>query len=92
MYFVYRAAGKSPHVIINHLHRDRMDPNCDIERACFNNALAEDAYTAYHGFIEQAQRNTRARGLLLDIHGQVISVVCTCIILCKSKCVLCIVI
>ena len=58
-------------MIINHLHRERMDPNCDREKGSFCNKTAEEAWTAYHSFIETAQRAVAGAGLLLDIHGQV---------------------
>lgn len=64
-----------PHVIINHLHRSKMDPNREVGLGAFGDPLAIQAWQSYHSFIDIAktyieQQYQAARGLLLDIHGQ----------------------
>jgi len=64
--------GCYPHVIINRLHRTKLDANRAIGEAADGNPLSEEAWTAYHDFIGVAQDSVDRsfqRGLFLDIHG-----------------------
>ena len=61
---------KRPYVIINHLHRMKVDVNTDLERGTFGVPIAVEAWKAYHSFIEKAKREIGGPGLLIDIHGQ----------------------
>eukprot|EP00004_Rigifila_ramosa_P024384 TRINITY_DN7051_c0_g1_i2.p1 TRINITY_DN7051_c0_g1~~TRINITY_DN7051_c0_g1_i2.p1 ORF type:complete len:216 (-),score=46.69 TRINITY_DN7051_c0_g1_i2:7-654(-) len=66
-------SGKAPHVIINNLARIKLDPNREIDEAACGVEEAEEAFLAYHGFIEQARLNVSAtygKGLYVDMHGQ----------------------
>ena len=63
--------GKRPHVIICHIHRSKLDMNCDKEKATFCVKTAVEAWTAYHKFIADAKQSFNgSTGLFLDIHGQ----------------------
>ena len=73
---VYRAlvaqTGRHPHVIINRLHRRKMDANRYLEEAAEGNAGAETAWTEFHAFTDQAKTQVRddwGAGLYLDLHG-----------------------
>ena len=58
-----------PALVINTLHRSRLDPNRDKDEAAFGVAEAELAWDAYHGAVQQARTAMTGAGLLLDIHG-----------------------
>ena len=74
---------KVPYIVVNHLHRTKMDANREIKEAALGDPIAEEAWEAYHHFITDAQLkvesyfgtliNTKGQkgivGLLLDIHG-----------------------
>jgi len=64
-----RKTGHRPHVIINNLHRVKLDSNCDQNEATFEVPEVVDAWLAYHNFIELAKKNIGKAGLFLDIHG-----------------------
>lgn len=69
---VYDETGCYPHLIINHLHRRKMDGNRDIVEAADGNPIAEQAWTDFHGFIELADSNVMAnygQGIVFDLHG-----------------------
>lgn len=61
-----------PHIIINHLHRKKLDANRPIGDAADGNPEAEAAWYAFHDFINHA-RDTALfqyeRALLIDLHG-----------------------
>lgn len=64
--------GCYPHVIINRLHRTKLDANRAVGEAADGDPIAEEAWEAYHDFIELAQDTIEEnfqRGLFLDIHG-----------------------
>lgn len=61
--------GYSPHIIINHLSRTRLDPNRDKEEAAFRVPEAEQAWDEFMNFIGIA-KSRMSPGLLIDIHGQ----------------------
>lgn len=64
-----RHTGKRPHVVINHLHRIKLDCNRNISEAALGNQEAMTAWRAYHNAIITAKAAIAGRGLLLDIHG-----------------------
>lgn len=69
---IYRETGCYPHVIINLLHRKKFDANRDIGDAADGNPFVEQAWYAYHRFIDSAGAKIirdYGRGLFLDIHG-----------------------
>lgn len=68
----FEQTGCYPHVIINLLHRKKFDANRDIGEAADGNPTVEQAWFAYHQFIDSAKSkivNDYGRGLFLDIHG-----------------------
>ena len=62
--------GMRPHLILDHLHRCKMDPNRPIQYAALGDKLAEGVFKNYHNFISEAKRNIDGCGLLIDLHGQ----------------------
>lgn len=64
--------GRYPHVIINHLHRRKLDPNREIVEASQGDPYSEIAWHDFHGFIQDAREaaaNEFGFGFLVDIHG-----------------------
>ena len=60
------------HVVINLLHRIKLDANRTKEDATGGEAILENAWIAYHAFIDSAKATIIEdfdRGLFLDIHG-----------------------
>lgn len=61
------------HVIINNLHRSKLDPNREITEAACGDNDAEDHWNAFHNFIDQASTSVESnwgKGLFIDLHGQ----------------------
>jgi hypothetical protein len=64
--------GKYPHVIINRLHRDKLDANREQFDATLDDSIATIAWKEFHGFIDSAQRTLEqewGRSLYIDLHG-----------------------
>lgn len=64
--------GCQPHVIINLLHRKKLDPNRELSVATCDSPQAAAAWQAFHGFADSARARVSrdfGKGLLLDIHG-----------------------
>ncbi|MBK9254168.1 MAG: T9SS type A sorting domain-containing protein [Saprospiraceae bacterium] len=64
--------GCFPHVVINNLHRIKLDANRDLEEAANGNADAAQAWIEFHQYIaasKSAINQQFSKGLLLDIHG-----------------------
>jgi hypothetical protein len=64
--------GRRPHLVACHLHRYRLDCNRSMEVGAEDNVYAQQAWTEFHHFIEQAKSNAASvfgQGLLLDVHG-----------------------
>jgi hypothetical protein len=69
---IYRMTGHYPHVIINNLHRTRLDPNRNIEEAADGNPDAEKAWNRFQGYIDSASALVTGefgKGLFIDLHG-----------------------
>lgn len=67
-----KQTGCYPHVVINLLHREKLDANRNIGPAADGHPVAEKAWRAYHRFIDSAKSsivNGYNRGLFLDLHG-----------------------
>lgn len=64
--------GVTPHLVISHLHRSKLDPNREVKEAAFDVISATTAWWEYHNFLLQAKETVgrSGPGLLLDIHGQ----------------------
>jgi len=68
----FEQTGCYPHVIINLLHRRKLDANRDIEEATGGIPLLITAWNAYHEFIEIAKMRVEKdyqKGLFVDLHG-----------------------
>jgi hypothetical protein len=70
--------GKCPWMVINHLHRSRLDANREIVEAADGDANAELAWAAFHQYITTAQGKINTlhgndgngiKGIMLDLHG-----------------------
>lgn len=64
--------GARPHVIINRLHRSKLDANREIEEAAQGSPFAALAWAEYHDFIEEARtlvETSWGAGLFFDMHG-----------------------
>lgn len=69
---IERIFGCKPHLIINRLHRSKLDANRAIGEAANGDPLAEQAWEEFHGFIAQAKKQVDSlygKGLLIDLHG-----------------------
>ena len=69
---LFDRTGRRIHLIINQLHRIKLDANREIEEAAQGNAYAEWAWGEYHDFIEAAKQSIVEQygsGLFLDLHG-----------------------
>eukprot|EP00040_Diaphanoeca_grandis_P029360 m.171827 g.171827 ORF g.171827 m.171827 type:complete len:428 (+) comp31663_c0_seq2:380-1663(+) len=76
--FGQQYGGKCPWMVINHLHRSKLDANRELPEAADGDANAEDAWVAFHSFITQAQEKINSihgndgngiKGVMLDLHG-----------------------
>ena len=64
--------GRHAHVVINRLHRSKLDANRDLDEAAQGHPDAERAWAEFHAFTDSAKaRVTEAwgSGLYLDLHG-----------------------
>ena len=69
---IHRRTGCYPHVIMNRLHRSKLDANRSITTGADGHPLGEEAWTAYHSFIDSSSLyvdNQFQRGLFIDLHG-----------------------
>jgi hypothetical protein len=66
---LHEYTGRYPYVVINHLHRQKLDCNADEPEATFGVPEAVDAWNAYHEFINLAKLTMGNHGLFIDIHG-----------------------
>ena len=67
---IEKLTGKAPYLIINNLHRSKMDPNHEKEQAAFGNPLAGKAWEDYQKYISDAKKAIGGPGVLFDIHGK----------------------
>lgn len=68
----FNKTGCYPNIIINLLHRRKLDANRDIEEATGGTPILESAWFSYHDFIDSAKINIEqnfGKGLFLDLHG-----------------------
>lgn len=64
--------GRYPHVVVNHLHRSKLDANRPLLEAACGNARAQAAWNEFHDFLNTARAavgRTSGRGWYMDIHG-----------------------
>jgi len=67
-----RTTGRRPHVIINRLHRIKLDANREIVEAAQGQRAAQRAWYEFHAFTEAAKRAVVAdegSGFYIDLHG-----------------------
>ncbi len=69
---IHNRTGRYPHIIINRLHRIKLDANREIVEAAQGNAKAEQAWHDYNDFIETAEQKViddYGSGFYIDLHG-----------------------
>jgi hypothetical protein len=69
---LYERSGCYPHLVMNRLHRRKLDANRDLEEAADGNPNAEQAWTEFHTFMETARTQigqTFGKGFYVDLHG-----------------------
>ena len=69
---IFEEFGCYPHIIINRLHRRKLDANRAIGDAADGNVLGEQAWADFHDFVEAAKgiiETEFGKGLYLDLHG-----------------------
>ena len=67
-----KQTGKVPHVIINRLHRDKLDANRELFDAAQDDPVASEAWNEFHNFIDTAEQHIQqefGKGLYIDLHG-----------------------
>ncbi len=65
-------SGGVPHLVINHLHRAKLDANREVLEAAQGNAFAARAWEEHHAFIDAASETiteSYGHGLFVDLHG-----------------------
>ena len=70
---IFNITGCYAHVIINNLHRSKLDPNREQNEATCGDSDALDHWNGWHSFIDQASAAVEAnwgKGLYIDLHGQ----------------------
>ena len=64
--------GRPVHLVLCHLRRIKLDANREVVEAAQGNSEAMQAWSEYHGFLEQATRDVVSRGgrgIYVDLHG-----------------------
>jgi len=70
---IYAQTGGYAHVIINNLHRSKMDPNRMPSEASCGNSHAASYWADFQNYINDASQAVEAnwgKGLYIDLHGQ----------------------
>ncbi|WP_298425146.1 T9SS type A sorting domain-containing protein [uncultured Kordia sp.] len=70
---VFDQTGCYPYIIINNLHRSKLDPNREQNEATCGDADALFYWNAFHNFIDAASTDVMSKwgkGLYIDLHGQ----------------------
>ncbi|MFK8005076.1 MAG: T9SS type A sorting domain-containing protein [Saprospiraceae bacterium] len=69
---IFEEFGCYPYIIINRLHRKKLDANRDIGDAADGDPMAEQAWMEFHDYIQIAKDSITqnfGKGLYLDLHG-----------------------
>jgi len=67
---IKKLTGKMPHVVINNLHRNKLDVNRDLGAGTFHVPEAVQSWQDFQQLIDIAKSNFNGHmGLILDIHG-----------------------
>ena len=61
--------GSCPAIVLNQLHRTRLDANREKPEATLGVPEVERVFDKYQAFIEEAKNKICGRGLFVDIHG-----------------------
>lgn len=64
--------GRYPHVVINHLHRVKLDANRDVVEGACGSREAETAWSEFQAFLDVARDaavRESGRGWYMDVHG-----------------------
>ena len=72
--YIRQKTGKCPHIVINKLHRNRLDANRDIGEAACGSPISEQSWREYHAFIDTAEATVTTqygKGLYLDFHSNI---------------------
>merc|ERR550519_1922028 len=64
---IFNFTGRRPHLIINRLHRSRLDPNREVDEAAQGKRDAVTAYNEYHAFIHKAKEAIATGQLLREV-------------------------
>ncbi len=67
-----KRTGRSPFLVINRVHRKKLDTNRDVLEAAQDDSLATALWEAWHACIDSAKRAVVQQfgaGLLVDLHG-----------------------
>ncbi|RNA41586.1 pglyrp1 isoform X3 [Brachionus plicatilis] len=73
---LFSLLGKKPFMVLNNLHRRKMDPNRTPQVSCSNRSLTLDCqktYQEYHNYINKFKRDMSLlykQLLIIDLHGQ----------------------
>ena len=68
----HELTGQRPHLVINHLHRKKLDANRDMFEAAEGHPDAERAWREFHAYIGQAKElaiEMYGWGFYIDLHG-----------------------
>ncbi|NLE34552.1 MAG: T9SS type A sorting domain-containing protein [Bacteroidales bacterium] len=69
---IMEITGCTPHMVICHLKRTKLDANRNVDIAACGNEFAETAWNEYHLFLDSAKVSVKrlsGKGLLIDLHG-----------------------
>jgi hypothetical protein len=69
---IQKRFGTFPHVVINHLHRQKLDANRPINEAACGSSDAGVAWLEFHAFLDAAKATVNAgggKGWYMDMHG-----------------------
>lgn len=69
---IFEQVGCYPHLIINHLDRQKLDGNRNLSEAADGDAIAEQAWIEFHNFITAAKAcvtDVFGKGFFVDLHG-----------------------
>jgi len=69
---IYARSGCYPYMVINRLHRRKLDANRDLPEAADGDPIAGKAWEEFHGFLEQAHyavEHDFGKGFYIDLHG-----------------------
>jgi len=69
---IFVRVGRRPHLVINRLHRNRLDANREIVEAAQGDPFAEQAWIEFNELVDSAKARVVAAdgiGLFVDLHG-----------------------